>query len=434
MRTALVAAAVLALVPAAASAAYAPPSRPGPALSVPAAKLAASLSCVGTLRGASHAPVLLVPGTSLNPATDYGYGWEPALRKLGWPYCAVTLPGNAMGDIQVAGEYVVYAIRTMHAAYDGRIDIVGHSQGGMVPRWALRFWPDTRAMVDDLVGLSPSNHGTLDAIPVCAASCAPAFWQQRSNAAFIAALNSAQETFPGISYTDIYTNTDEVVVPNFGPAASSSLSRRRRRDRQHRHPVGVSRGRHRAPRASASTTTPPTSSPSTRSLTPGRPTRPASPPRRCLTPLMPGIDPSTFAANYANTLASVAGTVAEFPAHDIGAAAGLLRDRDLPDRTGGGPGALERDAGHAGRSGRALPARRSSAAIAAAGAASPGRMRPRSPTPRRVAEPPVHPRRYPQRRAPVAQWTERRTSNPLAAGSNPAGGVERGTGSAIRRW
>lgn len=36
---------------------------------------------------------------------------EPALSKLGWPYCTVTLPGNAMGDIQVAGEYVVDAIR-----------------------------------------------------------------------------------------------------------------------------------------------------------------------------------------------------------------------------------------------------------------------------------------------------------------------------------
>ena len=30
----------------------------------------------------------------------------------------------------------------------------------MIPRWALRFWPDTRVMVDHVVGLSPSNHGT----------------------------------------------------------------------------------------------------------------------------------------------------------------------------------------------------------------------------------------------------------------------------------
>ncbi len=312
LRTALVAAAVLALVPAAASAAYAPPSHPGPTLSVPAAKLAASLSCVGTLRGASHAPVLLVPGTSLNPATDYGYGWEPALRKLGWPYCAVTLPGNAMGDIQIAGEYVVNAIRTMHAAYDGRIDIVGHSQGGMVPRWALRFWPDTRAMVDDLVGLSPSNHGTLDAIPVCAASCAPAFWQQRSNAAFIAALNSAQETFPGISYTDIYTNTDEVVVPNFGPAASSSLSGgggaianiaiQSVCPADVTEHLGVGIYDNTAYQLALDALTHPG---------PADPSRVAA--TSCLTPLMPGIDPSTFAANYANTLASVAGTVASSP-------------------------------------------------------------------------------------------------------------------------
>ena len=303
---------LLLAIPVTASAAYAPPSRPGPALSVPAAKLSAALKCTGTLRGASDAPVLLVPGTSLNPATDYGYGWEPALRALGWPYCAVTLPGNAMGDIQVAGQYLVYAIRTMHAAYGARIDIVGHSQGGMVPRWALRFWPDTRAMVDDLVGLSPSNHGTLDAIPACAQSCAPAFWQQRSNAAFIAALNSAQETFPGISYTDIYTNTDEVVVPNFGPAASSSLSGGGGAiadvaiqsvcpaDLTEHLGIGIYDNTAYALALDALTH-------------PG----PADPARvaatTCLSPLMPGIDPHTFAANYAQTVASVAATVASAP-------------------------------------------------------------------------------------------------------------------------
>jgi hypothetical protein len=308
MPAALLVIAALLLVPAA-SAAYAPPNRPGTPLSVPGAQLAAALSCTGSLAGATHAPVLLVPGTSLNPATDYGYGWEPALAKLGWPYCAVTLPDNAMGDIQIAAEFVVYAIRTMHAAYGGRIDIVGHSQGGMVPRWALRFWPDTRSMVDDLVGLSPSNHGTLDAIPACAAGCAPAFWQQRSNAAFIAALNSAQETSPGISYTSIYTNSDEVVVPNFGPAASSALSggggditnvaiQSVCPDDVTEH-VGVGIYDNTAYQLALDALTHPG---------PADPARVS--PTVCLDPLMPGVDPATFAANYANTLASVAATVA----------------------------------------------------------------------------------------------------------------------------
>lgn len=45
----------------------------------------------------------------------------------------IALPGNSRGDIQVAGEYVAYAIRTMHAAYGSRIDIIGHSQGEGCP-------------------------------------------------------------------------------------------------------------------------------------------------------------------------------------------------------------------------------------------------------------------------------------------------------------
>ena len=135
----------------------------------------------------------------------------------------MTLPDNALGDIQVAGEYVVNAIREMHAAAGGRISIIGHSQGGMLPRWALRFWPDTRAMVDDQIGFAPSNHGTTGAELLCAISCAAADWQQSDKAEFIKALNSYQETFPGISYTEIYSHNDEIVTPNSNDSGSSSL-------------------------------------------------------------------------------------------------------------------------------------------------------------------------------------------------------------------
>ncbi len=224
-RCLIAAAAVVAILatPAAGEAAFAPPGTPGPPLSVPRHELAAALACTGHLGRADRAPILLVPGTTLTPKVEYSWNWEPALTKLGRPFCTVTLPGNAMGDVQVAGEYVVYAIRRMHARSNRRVDIIGHSQGGMLPRWALRFWPRTRDMVDDLIGMSPSNHGTVDAIPACAAGCAPAFWQQRRGSNFLRALNSYQETFRGVSYTSIYTRTDEVVVPNAGPAASSSL-------------------------------------------------------------------------------------------------------------------------------------------------------------------------------------------------------------------
>jgi hypothetical protein len=212
------------LVPATAQAIdYAPVDQPGPPLSVPQDKLDASLECAGNLAAGTHEPVLLVPGTTVNPHADFSWNWEPALNKLGIPWCSVELPGNSMDDIQVAGEYVVSAIRTMYGRAGRKIAVIGHSQGGMVPRWAFRFWPDTRTMVDDQIGLAPSNHGTIDADPLCAVGCAPAIWQQRDTADFIKALNSRQETFPGISYTQVYTHLDEVVVPNLDSSGSSSL-------------------------------------------------------------------------------------------------------------------------------------------------------------------------------------------------------------------
>jgi triacylglycerol esterase/lipase EstA (alpha/beta hydrolase family) len=197
----------------------------GPHLSVPASSLAVSLSCSGDLAGSAKTPVLLVPGTTLTPQVSFSWNYERVFSAQGRPWCAVTLPNHAMSDVQVAGEYVVHAIRTMHERAGRRISVVGFSQGGMVPRWALRFWPDTRAMVDDLVGLDPSNHGTLDAYGVCAVGgCAPAFWQQQTGSRFLAALNKGAETWAGISYTQVHTATDEVVVPNVPPAPSSALS------------------------------------------------------------------------------------------------------------------------------------------------------------------------------------------------------------------
>jgi hypothetical protein len=111
----------------------------------------------------------------------------------------------------------------MHQMSGHKVDILGFSQGGMLPRWALRFWPDTRRLVDDVVAIDPSNHGTLDANGACTPSCAPAVWQQRGGSRFLAVLNSAAETFAGIAYTVVYSRTDEVVAPNFDASGSSSL-------------------------------------------------------------------------------------------------------------------------------------------------------------------------------------------------------------------
>src|SRR4051794_2514836 len=184
--------------PAAASgASFAPPDTPGPALSVTAADLAAAMQCSAGVDGAKRAPVLLFQGTGATAKDNWSWTYEPALDQAGIPWCAIDLPDHATEDIQRSGEFVVAAIRAVHARAGRRVSLIGHSQGGMVGRWALRFWPDTRAMVDDVIGFAPSNHGTTEAD--CSGGCSAAGWQQSDKASFIKALNSYQETFPGIS-------------------------------------------------------------------------------------------------------------------------------------------------------------------------------------------------------------------------------------------
>ncbi len=222
-----IAATAAVFVPVAATASSAPPyaplDQPGPPLDVPATALAASLSCTSSVRAAQRDPVLLVPGTALDPTSNYSWNYEIGLSDAGLPWCALSLPDHAMGDIATAGEYVVHAIRTMHALSGHQVDILGYSQGGMVPRWALRFWPDTRPLVRSFVAIDPSNHGTLDSWALCRLQCPPAFWQQATGSPFLAALNSYAETFAGIDYTVVYSRTDEVVVPNLDAEGSSSL-------------------------------------------------------------------------------------------------------------------------------------------------------------------------------------------------------------------
>src|SRR5205814_2178538 len=102
-----------------------------------------AVHCSGELARANRNVVLVIPGTTLAPE-NYAWNWVRALAAMHWPYCTVALPDRGMNDVQVAAEYVVYAIRRVSAASGRRVDIVGHSQGGMAPRWTLRFWPDTR--------------------------------------------------------------------------------------------------------------------------------------------------------------------------------------------------------------------------------------------------------------------------------------------------
>ena len=226
--SALLLGAALVAVGAPAFAAPAGDARSGPPLFEPSGRLASALRCTGDPAASARAgrtPVLLIHGTTSNARANFSWNWDRSFDGERRAHCDVDLPGSGNDDIQTAAEYVVYGIRALHAAAGTRIDLLGHSQGGMIGRWALKYWPDARGMVDDYVSLAASNHGTAVFAVQCAATptCTAANWQQRTGSNFLTALNRGPQTWPGISYTQIYTRTDEIVVPNRDSSGSSSL-------------------------------------------------------------------------------------------------------------------------------------------------------------------------------------------------------------------
>src|SRR5688572_20368209 len=213
-RRALTAAVLLILATGARPAVTGAATDTGPDLSVPEAELASTLECHSPIENAERDAILLVPGTTVHPRTNFGIAWTPAFEALGYPYCWVVTPQAGMEDIQVSSEHVVHAIREVHRRSGRQVDILGHSQGGTNPRWALRWWPDTRAMVDDYIGIAPSAHGGKAVSDMCSdGDCAPALWQQTYMSNFVRAMNSGGETFPGIDYTVAWTAYDEFLTP-----------------------------------------------------------------------------------------------------------------------------------------------------------------------------------------------------------------------------
>jgi triacylglycerol lipase len=168
-------------------------------------------------------PVVLVHGTF----ADMSNSWQaisPLLKNNG--YCVFALNygdykgSGAVGvygvdDIPTsAGELNAFVDKVRAATGAAEVDIVGHSQGGMMPRYYVKNLGGAEK-VDDLVGLAPSNHGTSNPLllfPGVGYLC-PACLQQKTGSAFLRSLNADDETPGPVSYTNIVTRYDEVVLP-----------------------------------------------------------------------------------------------------------------------------------------------------------------------------------------------------------------------------
>jgi triacylglycerol lipase len=191
-----------------------------PKLETEPALLDAALECT-PFENTDKPPVLLVHGTFTHGQEQYNWTYKPLLIERGFDVCTVTYPDRGLGDQQISAEYIVHALRRIHAESGRKVAMIGHSQGALMPRWALKWWPSARAAVDDFVLLAGPNHGTIVATtdnPVSdlagnVLGLPAAFYQFARGAEFIAALNEGDETPGDIDYTSVYTLFDELVQP-----------------------------------------------------------------------------------------------------------------------------------------------------------------------------------------------------------------------------
>jgi triacylglycerol lipase len=120
-----------------------------------------------------------------------------------------------------AAELGTFVAKVLDATGAAKVSIVGHSQGGLMPRYYIKFLGGDQ-VVDDLVGLAPSNHGTSTSgshdNPITGSEAQVVFCraciQQEAGSEFLTNLNAGDETPGPVSYTQITTRYDTVVVPH----------------------------------------------------------------------------------------------------------------------------------------------------------------------------------------------------------------------------
>jgi triacylglycerol lipase len=184
-------------------------------------------------------PVVLVHGLFANQTVNW-QTMSPILANRG--YCVFSLtygtrpsfsiPGYQPGGVarmeDSAAELSSFVDQVLSATGAAEVDIVGHSEGSLMPNWYVKFLGGAEK-VDDYVGITTIWHGTnvagLDSInqvatgfgftspiPVLDDECLSCR-QFLASSEFIAKMREGGVAIPGVTYTNIVTQNDELVVP-----------------------------------------------------------------------------------------------------------------------------------------------------------------------------------------------------------------------------
>ncbi|MET1048762.1 MAG: alpha/beta fold hydrolase [Acidimicrobiales bacterium] len=165
-------------------------------------------------------PVVIVAGTFAGqPAASIFYAPMAArLRADGYQPYIFGLPTSGTQDIALTAQALnTYADQVRAQTGATRVDLIGHSQGGLVARHYVKYLGGS-SEVDAVISLGAPHYGTavanvakLFGLGNCIGitSCA----QMSIGSTYLANLNAGDDTIGAVRYTNIVSANDEVVIP-----------------------------------------------------------------------------------------------------------------------------------------------------------------------------------------------------------------------------
>ncbi|MET0805143.1 MAG: alpha/beta fold hydrolase [Acidimicrobiales bacterium] len=165
-------------------------------------------------------PVVIVAGTFAGqPAASIFYAPMAArLRADGYQPYIFGLPTSGTQDIALTAQALnTYADQLRAQSGATRVDLIGHSQGGLVARHYVKYLGGS-SEVDAVISLGAPHYGTavanvakLFGLGNCIGitSCA----QMSIGSTYLANLNAGDDTIGAVRYTNIVSANDEVVIP-----------------------------------------------------------------------------------------------------------------------------------------------------------------------------------------------------------------------------
>lgn len=187
-------------------------------------------------------PVVLVHGLGANAADNWGF-MSPLLADAGYCVFALTYGRNPaappplrdrVGGLvrmeESAAELSVFVDEVLDATGAAKVDVLGHSEGSLMPTYYVRFLDGARK-VDDYIGLTPLWDGTQLGGAHLAQAAAREFGLTPAEEAlfgpfcescrqfpqgsdFLKEINSdGGPAHPDLTYTMVLTQYDELVIP-----------------------------------------------------------------------------------------------------------------------------------------------------------------------------------------------------------------------------